>query len=58
MTNTKYAKDLAPRDRIIDPDGNVATVIRIRRVDHKRGRLETNRGIAQVGLDDIFSLAD
>lgn len=50
----KKAEDLQHMDRIIDPEGNEATVIRIRRMDHKRGRLETNLGVAVVQLSDKF----
>ena len=56
MTNMTQAQDLKHNDRIIDPEGNIATVIRIRRLDHQRGRLETNLGVAQVGLTDLFEL--
>lgn len=42
---------------IIDPEGNVATVVRLQRVDHERGRLETDLGVAIVSLDDVFQLA-
>lgn len=56
MTNMTQAQDLKHNDRIIDPEGNIATVIRIRRLDHQRGRLETNLGVAQVALTDLFQL--
>lgn len=48
------AEDLKHMDRIIDPEGNEATVTRVRRVDHKRGRLETDQGVAVVQLTDKF----
>ena len=57
MTNNIKVSDLKHNDRIIDPEGNAARVIRVRRIDHKRGKLETDRGVAIVGLDDIFQLA-
>ena len=41
-------------DVILDPEGNEATVIRIQRVDHLRGRLTTDRGVAIVPLDQAF----
>lgn len=59
MTNSNYlrkAEDLIHGNRIIDPEGNIAIVRRIRRIDHQRGLLETNLGIAQVGLEDTFQL--
>lgn len=57
MTNNIKASDLQHNDMIIDPEGNTARVIRLRRIDHLRGRLETDRGIAVVALDDTFPLA-
>ncbi|WNN95821.1 hypothetical protein SEA_CHIKPIC_27 [Microbacterium phage ChikPic] len=51
------AEDLTKGQVIIDPEGNEATVIRIRRIDHQRGRLETDLGVAVVGLEDRFPLA-
>ncbi|QIN93850.1 hypothetical protein SEA_ALAKAZAM_28 [Microbacterium phage Alakazam] len=51
---TKKAEDLEHMDRIIDPEGNEATVIRIRRMDHQRGRLETDLGVAVVPLNQKF----
>lgn len=48
------AEDLKHMDRIIDPEGNEARVIRIRRMDHQRGRLETDLGVAVVQLTDKF----
>lgn len=54
MSTTVKAADLKHGDHIIDPEGNEATVIRVRRVDHKRGRLETDLGVAVVALDDKF----
>ncbi len=51
---TKKAEDLEHMDRIIDPEGNEATVIRIMRIDHQRGRLSTDLGVAIVPLDQRF----
>ncbi|AUX83052.1 hypothetical protein PBI_BANDIK_28 [Microbacterium phage Bandik] len=48
------AENLEHGMEIIDPEGNEATVIRIRRVDHLRGRLETDLGVAVVDLDMQF----
>jgi hypothetical protein len=48
------AEDLEHGQRIIDPEGNEATVIRLRRVDHQRGRLETDLGVAVVLLEQPF----
>ena len=48
------ASKLEHGDQIIDPEGNEATVIRVRRVDHERGRLETDLGVAVVDLDMHF----
>lgn len=45
------AKDLKKGMIIIDSDGNDARVIRIRSIDHKRGRLETDLTTAAVELD-------
>lgn len=53
----KKARDLEHMDRIIDPDGNVAVVMRLRWVDHLRGQLETDLGRARVLLDEEFELA-
>ena len=50
----KKAEDLGHGDHIIAPDGTEATVIRVRRIDHQRGRLETDMGVAVVALDDEF----
>lgn len=52
----KKAEDLEHNDVIIDPEGNEATVIRIRRMDHQRGRLETDLGVAVVALSDKFTI--
>lgn len=60
MTNPNFlrkAEDLIHGNRIIDPEGNIATVRRVRRLDHERGRLETDLGISIVALDDTFKLA-
>ncbi|AVJ49774.1 hypothetical protein PBI_LUCKY3_27 [Microbacterium phage Lucky3] len=48
------AEDLQHNDVIIDPEGNQARVIRIRRVDGQRGRLETDLGVAVVQLSQRF----
>ncbi|QBZ72896.1 hypothetical protein SEA_PRINCEPHERGUS_27 [Microbacterium phage PrincePhergus] len=48
------AEDLQHGQVIIDPEGNQARVIRIRRVDHQRGRLETDLGVAVVPLGQRF----
>lgn len=48
------AKHLQQSDHIIDPEGNEAVVIRLRWIDHQRGRLETDLGVAVVSLDDRF----
>ncbi|QWS69693.1 hypothetical protein SEA_WILLIAMSTRONG_26 [Microbacterium phage WilliamStrong] len=52
----KKAEDLEHNDVIIDPEGNEATVIRVRRMDHQRARLETDLGVAVVQLTDKFTL--
>lgn len=39
---------------ILDPEGNDAQVIRVRRIDHERARLETDMGVAVVALSDKF----
>ena len=57
MTNNIKVSDLKHNDRIIDPEGNAARVIRVRRVDHERARLETDLGVAIVALDDAFPTA-
>ena len=57
MTNMIKASDLTTGTIIIDPEGNRARVIRLRRIDHQRGRLETDLGIRIVALDDEFPLA-
>ena len=48
------AEDLKHGQVILDPSGNEATVVRIRRVDNLRGRLETDLGVAVVELDHVF----
>lgn len=50
------AEELSHGQRIIDPEGNEATVIRIRRMDHQRGRLETDLGVAVVALSQKFPI--
>lgn len=57
MANTTKqvkAEDLKHMDHIVDPEGNEATVIRVRRLDHQRARLETDLGVAVVQLSDRF----
>lgn len=59
MTNNELTTDIKAADLkigmvIIDPEGHFAKVIRIRRIDHRRGRLETDQGIAQVALTETF----
>lgn len=56
MASNIKASDLTKGQVIVDPEGNEATVIRIRRIDHERGRLETDLGVAVVGLNDKFPL--
>ncbi|WNN96059.1 hypothetical protein SEA_SCHIMMELS22_28 [Microbacterium phage Schimmels22] len=51
-------EDLKHGQFIIDPEGNDSRVIRVRRIDHKRARLETDMGVAVVNLDDKFPIAD
>lgn len=48
------AEDLEHGQHIIDPEGNEATVIRIQRIDHQRGRLSTDQGVAVVPLNQMF----
>lgn len=52
--NTVKAEDLVSGQVIIDPEGNEATVRRVMRLDHKRGRLETDLGVAVVPLGMAF----
>lgn len=47
-------EDLNHNDVIIDPEGNEARVIRVRRIDHLRAKLETDLGTAIVNLADKF----
>lgn len=56
MKNTVPAADLSAGQRILDPEGNVATVVRIMRIDHQRGRLATDLGVAVVPLDMRFEV--
>ncbi|WNN95229.1 hypothetical protein SEA_TINYMAN4_28 [Microbacterium phage Tinyman4] len=51
-------EDLQHGQFIIDPEGNDARVIRVRRIDRKRARLETDMGVAVVNLDDKFPVVD
>lgn len=48
------AEDLKTGIRIIDPEGNTATVRRYQRIDHQRGRLSTDLGVAVVHHSDRF----
>lgn len=50
-------EDLNHNDVIIDPEGNEARVIRVRRIDHQRAKLETDIGAKVVALKDTFPLA-
>lgn len=56
MESLKQVKveDLQHGQFIIDPEGNDARVIRVRRIDHQRARLETDMGVAVVMLSDKF----
>lgn len=57
MTNNnllRKAEDLIRHNKIIDPEGNVAVVRRVRRIDHQRCLVETDLGVAQVGLKEEF----
>lgn len=58
MTKTIKAEDLTNGMRIIDPDGNVAQVSRMRRIDHERGRLDTDLGVHVVRLSERVALAE
>lgn len=49
-------EDLQHGQFIVDPEGNDAQVIRVQRIDHKRARLETDMGVAVVGLTDKFAV--
>jgi hypothetical protein len=42
------AEDLHAGIRIVDPEGNAATVRRYQWIDHQRGRLSTDLGVAVV----------
>ncbi|UVK59185.1 hypothetical protein SEA_CAPTAINREX_27 [Microbacterium phage CaptainRex] len=54
--STKQVKveNLNHNDVIIDPEGNEARVIRVRRIDHLRAKLETDIGARIVNLADKF----
>ena len=52
------AENLEHGDEIIDPEGNETRVIRIRRIDHLRGRLETEAGVATVPLSQLFPVVN
>lgn len=56
MADSKITKveDLNHNDVIIDPEGNEARVIRVRRIDHLRAKLETDIGARVVALKDKF----
>jgi len=47
-------EDLKHGQFIVDPEGNDAQVIRVRRLDHQRAHLETDMGVAVVMLSDKF----
>jgi len=53
---TKRAEDLEHDEVIIDPNGDEAVVIRYRWMDHKRGRLETDLGVAVVPHAQRFTI--
>lgn len=48
------SEDLDTGMVIVDPEGNEAVVYRIMRVDHERGRLETDLGVRVVPLNQSF----
>lgn len=54
MSKLTKVEDLKHGQFITDPQGNDARVIRVRRIDHERARLETDMGVAVVRLDDEF----
>ena len=47
-------EDLQHGQFILDPEGNDARVIQVRRIDHERAKLETDMGVVIVRLDDKF----
>ncbi|QCW22296.1 hypothetical protein SEA_LUNA18_28 [Microbacterium phage Luna18] len=47
-------ENLNHNDVIVDPEGNTARVIRVRRIDHQRAKLETDIGDRVVALADKF----
>lgn len=47
-------ENLQHNDVIVDPEGNEARVIRVRRIDHQRAKLETDLGAKVVALADTF----
>jgi hypothetical protein len=55
-TVAKQAQALEHGEVIIDPDGNEAAVIRVRWMDHKRCRLETDLGVVVVPLIQKFQV--
>ncbi|WNM75074.1 hypothetical protein SEA_MORRIGAN_29 [Microbacterium phage Morrigan] len=54
MNPQKRVDQLQHNDVIIDPEGNEARVIRVRRIDHQRAKLETDIGDRVVALADKF----
>ena len=56
MTNTIKANHLTPGTRIIDPEGNVQTIVRVRMVDSRRLRVETQEGVHVMDRDETFPL--
>lgn len=54
MNPQKRVDQLEHNDVIIDPEGNEARVIRVRRIDHQRAKLETDIGARVVALADKF----
>lgn len=55
---TIKASDLESGQRVIDPEGNVATVRRYQWIDHQRGRLSTDLGVRVMNHDDRLHLAE
>ena len=58
MAKQIKAEDLIKGQVIVDPEGNETRVIRIRRIDHSRGRLETEAGVATVPLSQLFPVVN
>lgn len=55
-TKIKTVEQLDRMDIIVDLEGNRARVVRVRRIDHRRARLETDLGVHQVLLKDRFEV--